>query len=336
MKFSPLLAFLTGILICINYSTAFAQENNFNEDFSAAMPEIRAWNKNLGHLPQGTVLTKAGLDKARKGMNAFANQKTILKPTIKNIPSGKTEIAIRIFKPDTIRAVVLDIHGGGWSVGSAALDDGFNDEMARKCNVAVVSVEYRLAPESPFPISVEDSKATAKWLVNHAQAEFGTSKIFITGASAGAHLSALTTIYIRDSLHAIDKVVGVNLIYGLYDLGKTPSLRHATDSSFLSKHDLSEVFLLVFKNWNINKLEQPECSPLFADLKGLPPALFSVGTADPLVDDTYFMESRWRLAGNKTFLASYPECPHGFDIFPTKVAKLAKQRMLDWINNILK
>jgi acetyl esterase len=336
MKFSPYSLFLTITLMGSGYSEAIAQENNFNEDFAAYMPEVRAWNKNLGHLPKGTVLTKEGLDKARKGMNAFANQKTILKPTIKFIASGKAEIALRIFKPDTIRAVVLDIHGGGWSVGSAALDDGANDEMARKCNVAVVSVDYRLAPESPFPISVQDSKAAAKWLVNNAQAEFGTSRLFISGASAGAHLSALTTIYIRDSLHAIDKVAGVNLIYGLYDLGKTPSLRHATDSSFLSKHDLEEVFLLVFKNWNINKLEQPAYSPLFADLKGLPPALFTIGTGDPLVDDTYFMELRWRLAGNKTFLASYPECGHGFNIFPTKIAKIANQRMLDWINNILK
>ena len=80
--------------------------------------------------------------------------------------------------------------------------------MARTCKVAVVSVDYRLAPESPFPACINDCKAAAKWLVNNTMKEFGTDQLFISGASAGAHLTAVTTLYIRDSLHAIDKVKG--------------------------------------------------------------------------------------------------------------------------------
>jgi len=73
-----------------------------------------------------------------------------------------------------------------------------------------------------------------------------------------------------------------------------------------------------------------------ADLHGLPPALFTVGAADPLADDTYFMETRWRMAGNRTYLAVYPEAGHGVDILPTKMGKLAQAKMYQWINDLCK
>jgi acetyl esterase/lipase len=237
-----------------------------------------------------------------------------------------------IFKPDTIRAVVLDIHGGAWSVGAPENDAALNDEMARTCKVAVVSIDYRLAPEFPFPACIEDCKAAARWLVKNAMTEFGTDKLFISGASAGGHLSAVTALYIRDSLQAIVKVKGLNLVYGCFDLGRTPSSRQASDSAvMLNKRSIEESVQLVFGGWSMEKLQRPEFSPLYADLKGLPPALFTVGTADPLLDDTYFMEDRWRSAGNKTFLAVYPASPHLFNILPSRMAKAANQRMFNWI-----
>lgn len=97
---------------------------------------------------------------------------------------------------------------------------------------------------------------------------------------------------------------------------------------------MDETFELVFHGWTTDQLQQPQYSPLYADLNNLPPALFTVGTADPLLDDTYFMEARWRLAGNKTFLAVYPECTHAFNYFPTKLATLANKKMFDWISQL--
>jgi acetyl esterase len=327
---------LIFLVVFIGFSNLLpAQETNAGEDYSSYLPEIRNWNKNFFHLPYKTILTPQGLKDARTQMNSYANQKTVLKPVIENIELDGRHISVRIFKPDTIRAVVLDIHGGGWSVGIAAIDDGFNDELARRCNVAVVSVDYGLSPENAFPGPILDCRAAAKWLVRHAQEKFGTNKLFISGASAGAHLSAVTAIYIRDSLHAGNQLAGINLIYGAYDLGRTPSVRQATDTSFLPKKNFEELFQLIFKGWTIEQLQNPSYSPLFADLKSLCPALFTIGTADPLLDDTYFMEARWHEAGNKTFLASYPECPHGFNVFPTKIAKIANERMLSWMNGIL-
>ena len=313
--------------------SASAQQSNLGVDYSAYMPEIRAFNKFLSQLPKtGTVLTKEGLQSNREMMNRFALGKTILQPTTVTIKGPGGSIKLMIFKPDTIRAVVLDIHGGAWSIGTAMTDAVQNDDLARTCKVAVVSVDYRLAPEYPFPACMEDCRAAARWLIENSRKEFGTDKIFITGESAGAHLAAVTALYIRDSLKAIDKVKGVNLFYGCFDLGRTPSCRLVSDTTLiLYKRSLNESYQLVFGGWSLQQLQKPEYSPLYADLRGMPPALFSVGTADPLIDDSFFMEARWRNAGNKTYLAVYPECPHGLNILPTKIAKLSNELMYQWI-----
>ncbi|MCG2792185.1 MAG: alpha/beta hydrolase [Weeksellaceae bacterium] len=326
---------ITSIILSFSIfsNRAFAQQTNANEDYSAYLPQAKGVNQYLANLPQeGSVLTKEGLAARRKAMVSAAIQKPKLQPTVKNIKGPAGNLALRIFRPDTIRAVVLDIHGGGWSLGSATVDDAMNDQMARTCKVAVVSVDYRLAPENPFPACVEDCKAAAKWLIDNAKTEFGTDKLFISGASAGAHLSAVTALYIRDTLHAIDKVKGVNLNYGCYDLSLTPSTRMATDNTLIiSKKYVKDTWELVFHGWTTEQLQNPQYSPLYADLKNLPPAFFTVGTLDPLIDDTYFMEARWRLAGNKTYLALYPESPHAFNYFPTKMAAAANDKTFQWI-----
>lgn len=326
------------ILFSIIENKTFGQQTNFNQDYSSYIPQVKAFNQYIAHLPpEASVLTKEGLTAKRKTLESYNSAKPKLQPSLKNMkgPSGNFEL--RIFKPDTIRAVVLEIHGGGWSIGTAAGSDLINDEMARTCKVAVVSIDYRLAPENPFPACIEDCKTTAKWLVNNVMKEFGTNKLFISGFSAGAHLSALTTLYIRDSLHAIDKVKGVNLIYGCFDLTRTPSNRMVTENTLvINKKYLDDTFELVFQGWNKEQLQSPQYSPLYADLKNLPPALFTIGTADPLVDDTYFMEARWRLANNKTYLAVYPECSHAFNFFPTKMAELANRKIFQWIIELSK
>jgi len=334
MRKNSLVFFLFITLVCAN--TARAQQTNLAEDYSAYLPEVIAVNRQIAKMPTSlSLLTKEGLAAARTTMFLSNPPKPVLQCAVKTIKGPGGDLQLRIFRPDTIRAVVLDIHGGGWSLGTAASSDPINDIMARSCKAAVVSVDYRLAPEYPFPACIEDCKAAAKWLVDNSKKEFGTDKIFISGGSAGAHLAALTALYIRDSLHAIDKVKGLNLIYGCYDLSRTPSCRKSTDSTLiLSKKYMDETFQLVFHGWTMEQLRQPQYSPLYNDLKNLPPALFTVGTADPLIDDTFFMEARWRLAGNKTFLAVYPECPHAFNFFPTQLARLANRKMFEWISQL--
>ena len=330
--------FTVVIFIWISFfaRSAFAQLTNSGEDYSAYIPEARSTNSYLAQMPQGpSLLTKEVLLATRKYMLPDSSVKLQVKPVVKQIKGSAGNLSLRIFKPAAVRAVVLSIHGGGFFLGNAGTDDAFHDYLATTCNVAVVSVDYRLAPENPFPAGIEDCKAAAKWLVENVKKEFGTDKIFISGPSAGAHLSAVIAIYIRDSLHAINKVKGVNLMYGCYDLARTPSYRKATDSTLMiNKRFIDESYQLVFPGWDQERLQNPQFSPLYADLKNLPPALFTIGTKDPLIDDTYFMEARWRLAGNKTYLAAYPESPHGFNFFPTKMAAAANKKICDWIMSL--
>jgi len=303
------------ILLSLFTNSAISQQTNSLDDYSTYLPEVRAFNQQLAH---------------RLIPPPDSNAKTKIKPVIKYIDGRIDKLSLRVFKPTTIRAVVLDIHGGGWCGGMAAFDDTFNDEMARECKVAVVSIDYHLAP--PLSACINDCTAAAKWLVNNALREFGSDKLFISGGSAGGHLAAVTTLYIRDSLHAIDKVKGVNLLYGIFDVSGTPSIKMATDSTlFINKSTLDYVNDLLFQGWDVNQLKNSKYSPLYANLNSLPPALFTVGTYDPFIDDSYFMEARWRLAGNKTFLAVYPECSHAFNTFPTKIAKVANERIYKWI-----
>jgi acetyl esterase len=329
-------AFMALVNFCFA-QFSYSQDNNFKKDYSFFLSEARDVNQQLRQMPKGpSILTPAGILIARNALMPDANAKLTIIPTVLDVAGKGFGFSLRVFKPKTIKAVVLDFHGGGWAFGSAATDDAMNDEMARMCDVAVVSVDYRLAPENKFPAGVEDCKQAAKWLIAHAQEEFGTDKIFLSGASAGAHLAALTTLYIRDSLHAIDKVLGVNLVYGCFDLSRTPSSRMASDTSLiLTRQFLNESFQLVFAGWTTDRLRDPKYSPLYANLRDLPPALFTIGAIDPTIDDTYFMESRWRLAGNKTYLAVYPESPHGFNTFPTQMARAANGKIYEWMKERL-
>lgn len=324
LKYYPVLLALI-ITACGLDGRKVEREEELNQAFSDEeyllyLPEIRTYNRAnaIVHEPD-TALT------------------TQLKPTMKFVAGPVGEIGLRIFKPDTINAVVVSIHGGGWENGMAQFDDAFNDEMARTCKVAVVSVDYHLVTsENPFPTCINDCKAAATWVVNNSKSEFGTDKIIISGGSAGGHLAALTTIYIRDSLNAIDQVIGVNLMYGMFDLSRTPSNRMASDSAYLiSSHVLEYIYRDgPFRGWSPEELRSPHYSPLYADLHNLPPVLFTVGTADPLVDDTFFMERRWKLAGNKTLLTVYPECPHAFNKLPIKIASVANKKIFQWIMNL--
>lgn len=116
------------------------------------------------------------------------------------VEAAGARVPVRIFTPTDGRArgVYLDIHGGGFYMDSAARDDARNRELADALHIAVVSVDYRLAPEHPWPAAPDDCEAAALWLVGHADARFGSSRLAIGGRSAGATLALVTLLRLRD------------------------------------------------------------------------------------------------------------------------------------------
>ncbi len=242
-------------------------------------------------------------------------------------PGGPLDL--RIIAPENPDGIYLHIHGGGWVIGGPEEQDPRLERIADNANLAVVSVDYRLAPENPFPAAPEDCEAAALWLVKNAKDKFGTDRIVIGGESAGAHLSALTLVSLRDK-HGISPFCGANLVAGVYDLGMTPSAQNWGDELLvLNTRDIlnyRRCFIGEDRDTNL-----PEISPLYADLKDLPPALFTVGTRDPLVDDTMFMSARWLAAGNKTELAIYPGGAHVFMGFPGAQSTEALERIESYL-----
>jgi len=335
MKTAKKQAIKTGIFLLISLCAVklSAQQNNLSRDYSSYLPEIRNYYKNQP-VAARMEITPAVIKMVRQMLDQ--PRQTLLTPSVEEINGPNGKIGLRIFRPEKINAVYLDIHGGGNVWGTARFDDSLNDVMARKCNIAIVSVDYHLAPEFPYPAQIIDCNAAAKWLLKNAGTKFGTEKIFIGGGSAGAQNAATTIIYIRDSLKSAHKILGVGLQYGIFDLSKTPSHRQATENApGLNKYILEQMMKAAYGQFSIAQLQNPLFSSLYADLTNLPPAFFMCGTADPLVDDTNFMEARWRMAGNKTYLALFPEAGHGFNLEPTKIAEVANDLYFDWIKNLI-
>lgn len=255
----------------------------------------------------------------------------------REIPGPAGPIPARTITPDTVDAVYLDIHGGGWCIGSAKSNDATNAEIAERANVAMVSIDYRLAPEDPYPAGPDDCEAAAMWLVENAEAEWGTDRLIIGGGSAGGHLSALTLLRVRDrhGADALARFIGANLIFGAYDLGMTPSQRASADALVIPLSTLNACLAQFLPGLDHEARRSPKYSPLYADLTGMPPALFTVGTLDPLLDDSLFMAARWQAFGNEAELAVYPECVHGFPAFPTELGRMARERIGTWVSRIV-
>ena len=134
------------------------------------------------------------------------------------------------------RGVYLDIHGGGFYMDSAARGDKRNRELADALHLAVVSVDYRLAPEHPWPAAPDDCEAAALWLVEEADARFGTSRLAIGGSSAGATLALATLLRLRDR-GAVGRFTGAALQFGTYDLSaRTPAGRRIADEYFIQAY----------------------------------------------------------------------------------------------------
>jgi acetyl esterase/lipase len=227
-------------------------------------------------------------------------------------------VPVRILEPDDFRGTYLHIHGGGWTMGSNAFQDHRLWRVATAAGVRVVSVDYRLAPEHPFPGCLDDCLAVAERLTD--------GPTVIGGESAGAHLSVLVLTRLRTGFR------GAILGYGCYDLGMSRSQRTWGERQVI----LSTPII----RWHIDQLlpglaadarRDPSISPLFADLSGLPPALMTVGTEDPMLDDSVELAAKWPGAT----LEVYPGGFHAFDLFPIRIGEIANQRQIDYVRRCI-
>ncbi len=291
----------------------------------ALAPETRAFNAKLPKEGTPARWTPEAIAKARdlsQVMGGIFATRKLAGFEDRTIAGPAGPIRMRVFVPPQVRAVYLDIHGGGFFMGAPEMSDAANASLAKHAGVATVATSYRLAPEHPYPAGPDDCEAAALWLLANAKREFGTERLLIGGGSAGANLAAVTLLRLRDRHDAARAFSGANLVFGVFDVSGTPSQLRQGMTGFRD---------LYLPGYDAAARKHPDISPLYAELAGLPPALFTVGTADYLYDDSLFMAMRWRAAGNEAELAVYPDSVHGFTAFPTALARAANARINAWV-----
>lgn len=304
-----------------------AQVQRFNQKL-AWVPRFRIRNRLAPFLIQSLLRVSqiAGPDKLERHGLVAEHQSV-------NTPEGP--VPVRIIRPSgKAKGVVLDFHGGGWVIGNAQMNDGFNLAMAKACEVAVVSVDYRLATTTPIEGLMADCLAAARWLLGDCE-EFAGLPVIVVGESAGGHLAVATLLGLKAWPQLLQRVSGALLYYGVYDLTGTASVRAAgPDTLVLDGPGMVAALRLLTPDLTDEQRRQPPLSPLYGDLSGLPPALMVTGELDPLRDDTRELAERWQhVAAVEVHVL--PDAPHGFIHFPTVMADKVLAHGRQWISQRL-
>ncbi|MEN5150710.1 alpha/beta hydrolase [Pseudomonas orientalis] len=294
----------------------------------AELAQMRRFNQKLSWMPRFKIrnrVTPRVIQALLQTSQRFKKAPVVERRLVGGVP-------VRIMRPDGApKGVVLDIHGGGWVIGNAQMNDDLNLGMVRACGVAVVSVDYRLAVDTPVEGLLEDCLAAARWLLADCT-EFAGLPVFFVGESAGGHLAASTLLALKQWPALLERVAGAVLYYGVYDLTGTPSVRAAGPQTLLlDGPGMVAALRLLTPDITDEARRQPPLSPLYGDFCGLPPALMFVGELDPLKDDTLLIAERW--SGVEAHLL--PESAHGFIHFPVALADSVLAYSRKWITQHL-
>lgn len=268
-----------------------------------------------------------------------------VKITNQSIQGPGSELLLRIYEPrdrgSSILPAVYWIHGGGFILGSPEGDDGFCESIVNEVRCVVVSVDYRLAPEHPFPAAIEDCYAGLQWTFDHSEIlQIDSSRIAIAGASAGGGLTAALSLMARDR-GGPQIAYQMPLYPMLDDRNETPSSYEINEENMPTAWNRESNL----KAWEmyLGSDAADEISPYAApgraeDLTGLPPAYTFIGQLDPFRDETIAYVARLAQSGVPVEFHLYPGCFHGFDsIFnETEISRQARSECIHVLKKAFK
>ena len=232
---------------------------------------------------------------------------------IRNVtmPGPGGDIALRLFDPRTSRdpgPVVVYYHGGGFVVGSIDIFAPLTAEIARTLDLPVISVEYRLAPENPWPAGPDDAEAAARWIAENGAA-FGRefTSLVLSGDSAGGTLTLVTALALRDRPAALPLLMQLPIYPRADGDGDYPSHSAFADGYGLESANMAyygEAYRSDHRHWR--------ASPIRADLAGLPPTWLVTAALDPLRDEGRAFAAKAIEAGVQLTYREYEGTIHGF------------------------
>lgn len=230
----------------------------------------------------------------------------------RTLPTVAGALTVRIYRPagGSGRGVLVNAHGGGWVAGSVPSDHARCAAMARAGGFNIVAVEYRLAPEHPFPAGADDVYAALCWAEEEANGlGFDRHRIAIGGTSAGANLATVCALMARD--RGGPKIAFQHLLSPVTDSDFTTASYREFGSGYALDTSVMQWMWDQYAPPAVNRAE-PYVSPLRADLAGLPPALVQTAELDPLRDEAEAYVERLRAAGVPTQHLRYSGVMHGF------------------------
>jgi len=259
--------------------------------------------------PASYETTLKNVDKMRENF-VFSNR-TFVAPAdteIEVVDAGGVP-AERITAPGSAHdRAILYLHGGGYVIGSVATHRAMIAALSAASGCSALGLDYRLAPEHPFPAAIEDATAGYRWLLNSG---IDASRIIIAGDSAGGGLTIATLVALRDAGDPLPAAACcLSPWVDLEGLGESMTTRAKADP-MVQRDGL----LHMARMYAGEDVRNPLASPLHADLSRLPPILIQVGDAEVLLDDSTRLSERAREAGVEAELDVWPEMVHVFQMF---------------------
>jgi acetyl esterase/lipase len=204
---------------------------------------------------------------------------------------------------------LLYLHGGGYCIGSNRIYRDFAGRVSRASGLRVLTIDYRLAPEDPHPAAVDDATAAYRWLLAQG---FEPRRLAVAGDSAGGGLTVATLVALRDAGVALPAAgVCISPWVDLEGLGESMDTK-AADDPMVQREGLLRMAAAYLDG---RSPRTPLAAPLHADLRGLPPLLVHVGTAETLLDDSVRLAARGREAGVDVTLEPWEDMVHVWHVF---------------------
>jgi acetyl esterase/lipase len=255
------------------------------------------------HKPDVATIRK-NLDRTKYLFPSPPKGTTVARLTIGDVP------AVRVTRPGSRAGChVLYLHGGGYCYGSILLYRDFVWRIAEAAEASVLCIDYRLAPEHPFPAAIEDATNAYRRLLSEGA---DPKHLAVMGDSAGGGLTFGSLLKLRDE--------GVPLPAAAVALSPWTDLTMTSDSSRRNLNSdpmLSVGPARILASWYLAgaDLKTPYASPLHGDLTGLPPSLIQVGSDEILLDDAMHMAERLRAAGSSAEIEVWPRMPHVWQLY---------------------